>query len=186
MSEMTVNEWILAMESWKKFTEWPKDKRTDGELHASLSLRAVQAAMAAGMSELRLMAELDGVEDGVLLEWMKEKKGLLVVRRGAAPGCAAEVGEIPLQKFAQELTRLNTQHEVLGHVTLLQMAAIVNKSKHTLERLCRSGKLPAPDIEGGAGKANEWRWSVVKPVLEKTYRRMLPDRFPTDRFVRSQ
>ena len=70
------------------------------------------------------------------------------------------------------------------HVTLRQMAAIVNKSKRTLERLYQNGKLPAPAVEGGKGKAYEWRWSDIKPILETQYDRQLPKTFPSDQFIR--
>ena len=60
------------------------------------------------------------------------------------------------------------------HVTLSQMAGIVSKSKKTLERLKQAGKLPTPTVKGGKGKANEWPWSQVRPVLEKEYARELP------------
>lgn len=36
-------------------------------------------------------------------------------------------------------------------VTLDQMAALVNRSKKTLERWLRDDKLPAPDVKGGGG-----------------------------------
>ena len=69
-------------------------------------------------------------------------------------------------------------------VTLQQMAAIVGKSKRTLQRLYESGDLPAADIPGGKGMANEWRWSVVRPILEEKYNRKLPQVFPADRIIR--
>jgi len=40
------------------------------------------------------------------------------------------------------------------HVTLSQMAAIVNKSKKTLERMRDDGKLSAPAVKGGTGRAD--------------------------------
>ena len=70
------------------------------------------------------------------------------------------------------------------YVTLLQMAGIVNKSKRTLERLRDNKKLPAPAVKGGAGRASEWQWSVVRPILERQYKRSMPEVFPADRFVR--
>ena len=70
------------------------------------------------------------------------------------------------------------------HVTLSQMAAIVNKSKRTLERLRDNGRLSAPAVKGPKGTAHEWRWSDVRPILEDEYRRKLPETFPADRFVR--
>lgn len=64
-------------------------------------------------------------------------------------------------------------------VRLDQMAAAVNRSKKTLERLKADGKLPQPDVEGGGGKPDEWNWSNVKPILEQRYNRKLPDCFPS-------
>lgn len=71
------------------------------------------------------------------------------------------------------------------HVTLKQMASIVNKSKRTLERLRDNGNLPAPAVKGGKGKADEWLWSVVRPILNREYGRQLPEVYPSDRFIRS-
>ena len=70
------------------------------------------------------------------------------------------------------------------HVTLLQMAAMVNKNKRTLERLRNDGKLPAPAVKGGEGKADEWLWSEVRPILQDEYNRQLAKVFPADRFIR--
>jgi hypothetical protein len=66
------------------------------------------------------------------------------------------------------------------YVTLDQMAAIVGKSKKTLERELNKANsdMPGPDNEGGGGKAHEWRWSRIRPWLEKKYNRQLPTRFP--------
>jgi hypothetical protein len=66
------------------------------------------------------------------------------------------------------------------YVTLDKAAAMVGRSKKTLERYKR--KMPAPTVKGGRGKPNEWLWSVIRPWLEKTFDRNLPKRFPGDRF----
>ena len=69
------------------------------------------------------------------------------------------------------------------YVTMLQMAAMVNRRKRTIERLYKDGKLGEPDvIGGGRGKPNEWKWSRVRPVLMKEYDRDLPLQFPADEF----
>src|SRR5262249_23319983 len=70
------------------------------------------------------------------------------------------------------------------HVTLDGMAAIVNRSKRTLEkRIARKrNPLPQPDIEGGGGKPHEWLWPSVRPWLEQEFGRKLPERFPGGRF----
>jgi hypothetical protein len=72
------------------------------------------------------------------------------------------------------------------YVTLLQMAAVVGgSSKRTIRRMYDEGELPTPDIEGRRGKAHQWRWSVVRPILEKHFARPLPECYPADRFLRS-
>jgi hypothetical protein len=62
-------------------------------------------------------------------------------------------------------------------VTLDQMAAIVNRSKRTLEHYVNGPGMPQPDVEGGGGKPNEWKWSRAKPWLEKTFGRKLPEKY---------
>jgi hypothetical protein len=68
---------------------------------------------------------------------------------------------------------------VLQYVTLDQMAAIVNRSKKTFERLKQQARLPAPDVEGGGGKPDEWVWSRVRPWLESEFSKKLPECFPS-------
>jgi hypothetical protein len=67
------------------------------------------------------------------------------------------------------------------YVTLDQAAARVNRHKKTLERrVNRKGSdAPPPDVEGGGGKPHEWRWSTLRPWLEKEFGRKLPDRIPS-------
>jgi hypothetical protein len=70
------------------------------------------------------------------------------------------------------------------YVTLDGMAAAVSRSKRTLEKLKgrKSRPLPNPDVEGGGGKPDEWKWSTVRPWLEEEYGKLLPDQFPAHRF----
>lgn len=79
---------------------------------------------------------------------------------------------------AQEIERETTE----CHVTLLQMAAIVNRSKRHLERV--KEKLPSPAIKGGDGRPDEWLWLEVRPILNQLFKRQLPEVFPADRFLR--
>jgi hypothetical protein len=69
------------------------------------------------------------------------------------------------------------------YVTLKQAAAMVQRSKDTLERLVTDGKLPPPDIrtKPKSGKPHEWKWSTIRPALEAEYKRALPEVFPTIR-----
>jgi hypothetical protein len=59
------------------------------------------------------------------------------------------------------------------YVTLDQAAALVNRSKSTLER--RKAKMPAPAVKGGGGRPSEWLWSELRPWLEKAFGRLLPE-----------
>lgn len=64
------------------------------------------------------------------------------------------------------------------YIDLDQAAALVNRGKKTLERALADQKMPSPDVEGGGGKKHEWVYLKLKPWLEKTYGRILPDRPP--------
>jgi hypothetical protein len=77
-----------------------------------------------------------------------------------------------------------TDGEPECYVTLLQMAAIVNRSKTTLRRLYDAGDLLTPAVNGEGGSPNEWRWADVRPILEEKYGKVLPKFFPADKFVR--
>jgi hypothetical protein len=63
------------------------------------------------------------------------------------------------------------------------MAAMVNRSKRTLERLKgqRNNPLPTPDVEGGGGRADEWLWARIRPWLVQEYKKQLPEHFPAAR-----
>lgn len=63
-------------------------------------------------------------------------------------------------------------------VTLLQMAAIVSKSKDSLKSLKTAGILPPPTVKGGKGKADEWEYQIVRPLLEEKFNRRLPKQMP--------
>jgi hypothetical protein len=67
--------------------------------------------------------------------------------------------------------------ELEQYVTLDQMAAIVGRSKPTLRRYVKQA--PKPTFRGRRGQAGEWRWSDVRPWLEATFGRKLPERFPS-------
>lgn len=68
-------------------------------------------------------------------------------------------------------------------VTLDQVAPLTAKSKRTLERYLREGKLPEPDVPGGGGKSHKWFWKNLRPALEKVADRQLPAKFPGSRIV---
>lgn len=68
-------------------------------------------------------------------------------------------------------------------VTLDQAAAVSGPSKRTLERHLQSGALPPPDYPGGGGRAHRWRWSTLRPALEKVCNRQLPKKWPGSRVI---
>ncbi len=70
--------------------------------------------------------------------------------------------------------------EVLDFVTLDQAAAMVNRSKRTLERYKTKGTLPVPAVEGGGGRADRWNWKTMGPWLEKEFGIKLPTTFPAN------
>ncbi len=61
-------------------------------------------------------------------------------------------------------------------VTLHQMAAMVHRSKHTLDHY-RHGR-PAPVVTGGGGRPSLWDWTQARPWLEGIFGLRLPERFP--------
>ena len=67
-------------------------------------------------------------------------------------------------------------NDVSDLVTLDEAAAIVHRSKRTLENYLR--RMPAPHIQGGGGKPSLWKWNVLRPWLESQFIPDLPRRFP--------
>jgi len=91
-----------------------------------------------------------------------------------------------LDTMIRLLTELRDLQKEYNHnelVTLSQAAAIIQKSKRTLENYLRDEKLPPPDVVGGDGKSNYWYWGNIRPELEKLSSKLLPERFPTSRFM---
>ena len=84
------------------------------------------------------------------------------------------------RKLSQTLM-MDGAREPPQYVTLDQMAALVNRSKKTLERLKKANKLPPPEVQGGGGKPDEWLWCNVREDLAKEYDRVMPERYPSQR-----
>jgi hypothetical protein len=96
------------------------------------------------------------------------------------PGATAPAPERPAEAPAGTVQTSPGGATVEQYVTLDQMAAIVNRSKRTLERLKtrRYNPLPDPAVGGGGGKPDEWIWSQVRLWLSKEYARALPEKYP--------
>jgi hypothetical protein len=58
-------------------------------------------------------------------------------------------------------------------VTLDQAAGLVHRSKRTLER--HKATMPHPVVRGGGGKSDRWRWSDLRPWLERKFDTQLPE-----------
>lgn len=70
-------------------------------------------------------------------------------------------------------------------VTLLQMAAVVNRKKSALRVWTQDPDFPAPNVKAAKrGQPDEWKWETVRPALEEKSGRQLPEVFPADRFIR--
>jgi hypothetical protein len=92
-----------------------------------------------------------------------------------------EIINMPLPEFVQAAKQPALPE---CFVTLLQAASMVNKTKNALEKRAKKSPMPLPEVEGGGGKAAEWKWSTIRPWLEKEFRRQLPVDLPSDRFIR--
>ena len=73
------------------------------------------------------------------------------------------------------------EHEC--YVTRDMLANYLRCHKKKLERLSKEGKLCDPDIEGGGGKAHQWKYSRIRPYLETEFARQLPERWPGEAFA---
>lgn len=69
-------------------------------------------------------------------------------------------------------------------VTLDQAAAISKRSKRTLEKDIKHGRLPRADNLGGGGKASYWYWHRLRPELQKLTAVRLPEVYPDGRILR--
>jgi len=90
---------------------------------------------------------------------------------------------LPAEARADVNGEPKTLAEAEQYVTLDQAAAIVSRSKKTLVRRlnAKDSTMPRPDVEGGGGKADEWKWSSIRPWLEKEFGKQLPGIFPSRR-----
>jgi hypothetical protein len=90
---------------------------------------------------------------------------------------------LPNDSSRDASTRDEREDETRQYITLDQAAALINRKKKTLERYLndpsyKKFQMPQPEVEGGGGKPHEWLWSTLRPWLESTFARKLPERFP--------
>lgn len=70
--------------------------------------------------------------------------------------------------------------EIIDYIDLDQAAALVNRSKRTLERAQQDAnkQMPLPAVQGAGGRKSEWNYAELRPWLEQEYGKKLPDRPP--------
>jgi hypothetical protein len=101
------------------------------------------------------------------------------------PAAAGPSGIPPGNRQAAGADASGTQHEAPDDhpdlVTLAQAANMAHRSKRTLERYKTAGKLPAPTVEGGGGRADMYDWKVMRTWLEAEFGVKQPEAFPARR-----
>lgn len=96
-----------------------------------------------------------------------------------------EIGATKLKEIAdhfRDKTNSKPVEDVSQYVDLDQIAAMAGQAKDTLSRKknAKDSTMPSPDIEGGGGNKDWWKWATILPWLRKKYPgRTFPDRFPT-------
>ncbi len=100
---------------------------------------------------------------------------LAELRQSARQLAAAE--SLPLAAAVQEAAAIDDL------VTLSQVAPLTGRSKRTLERYVREGKVPEPDVRGGNGSPHRWYWKTIRASLEGLVNRRLPEKFPGSRIL---
>jgi hypothetical protein len=127
---------------------------------------------------IRFLQQLDSQEAGRCAEKMMK---FLADRRKPDAAILPMVFQVVRQIAVRIEGETGNDDNLPQYVTLDRAAALVQRSKRTLEKAINRGKnpLPDPDIQGTGGRPNEWDWSKIKPWLENEYNRKLPDRFPT-------
>lgn len=118
-----------------------------------------------------------GLLDFEALKLGGQSSGFRVESRPESLSASPNVERLP----SEEAPPLESK-EIPQYVTLDQMAAIVSRSKRTLEKALIDKVLPEPDVQGGGGRPHEWKWVAVRPILQEKYGRDLPRRFPGDKF----
>jgi hypothetical protein len=126
------------------------------------------------------IAKLQSLVAGQLRQLVELTEGLFSERTDVLPAGG---------ETSQPASETETLRPV-QYVTLDSMAAIVQRSKRTLEnrRDRRTNPLPSPDVEGGGGKPHEWIWTKIRPWLTSEFGKQLPVVFPsqTDIFQPSE
>lgn len=147
------------------YLEAKRDARKEASPRAEVDPAGKPLEMAGAAS---VREPVERMEEGELSRRAPDPR---VQLSGITPECALQFRDLlnPPQQAAPP-----------QYVNLDRAAALVHKSKKTLERYKneQDSDMPEPAVEGGGGKAAEWEWGTLRPWLEKTFNRKLPERFP--------
>lgn len=99
-----------------------------------------------------------------------------VIRNMQTVGVEAERDTVTTPHAVPSSNAKPVEHEC--YVTFDMLANYLRVAKKTIERRYADGKLCEPDIEGGGGKAYQWKYSRICPFLEAEFSRQLPERWP--------
>jgi hypothetical protein len=154
-------------------------------------LEATRPVMVAGRRrDPRLPAFVAAVQSGIPGTWRDELARLLDFDariRTLQNELGIRPGELQAVAGAGAVAELRGgagggNHEYL--ITLQQAAAMVSRSKKTLERRkADDAKFPMPRVAGGGGKPDEYAWPEMRLYLEEQFDRKLPEHFPKSPFV---
>jgi hypothetical protein len=120
--------------------------------------------------------EHDLYDDALLATVIEESQAIArfvrAMSSSARPPDSAECGAPPSTDSKADTANAGVD----DLVRLDEAAAIVHRSKKTLQRRLRD--MPAPYVRGGGGKPSLWKWCDLRPWLEREYIPDLPKRFP--------
>jgi hypothetical protein len=96
--------------------------------------------------------------------------------------------QMAVEALIEAARRISTSTGDPGeYVDLDQIAATVHCKKDSLKPYKRRkhDPLPDPDVRGGGGKRDYWRWSTVRPWLIRNFAFLLPEHPPNFRLPHS-
>jgi len=146
--------------------DWKLDGQCEGKIPLAVSF---------GPGEMRKLTRDEFNAIGLATQYIADVLNLLTP---ATPAQVKMADGDPERKPQAPAANPALESGILDYVDLDQAAALVNRSKKTLERALVKKIMPPPDIEGGGGKKHEWVYAKLRPWLETSYGKVLPNRPP--------